>query len=170
MEKAKKILKKPLLIGSICVMAVFILGLIIMGAVPYASATYKYEIDGMMSLEIEVEDDEATLTIVYFNEVIISEHDAMIKNGDLFIKQNVGDLNYVKVGKINAYELDITGIPEEYNVPMSVTLKCGLTHALKIVNIVMICIGGVGLATSVVIIAYDKVRAQKQQSNPSQEA
>ena len=169
MEKAKKILKKPLLIGSICVIVAFVLGLIIMGAVPYANATYKYEIDGMMASEVEVEDDEATLTIFYLGELIVSEHDAMIKNGKLFVKEEPTSTTYTEIGDINAYELEFTQTDQDYDIPMSITLKCGLTRALKIVNIVMICIGGLGLVTSLIVIAYDK-NTKKAETTPSAQA
>ena len=164
MEKAKKILKKPLLITSICVIVAFIVGLIIMGAVPYAEATYKYDLGDLMSVEIEVEDDEVTITTTALGSTTVEEFDSMIKNGKLYVKEDPTSSEYIEFGEIDSYKLKLKELVDE-NDPsqgyMYLTLECGLTHALKIVNIVMICIGGVGLATSVAFIAYDKVRAKK---------
>ena len=173
MEKAKKILKKPLLIGSICVIVAFVLGLIIMGTVPYAEATYKYNLGDLMSVEIEVEDDEVTITTTALGSTTVEEFDSMIKNGKLYVKEDPTSSEYTEFGEINSYELKLKELVDEDDPSqgyMYLTLECGLTHALKIVNIVMICFGGVSLATSVGVILYDKVHAKKEDSKPSQEA
>ncbi len=170
MKKAKQLLKKPLLIGSICVIIAFVVGLIIMGAVPYTEATYKYRWSKYIEIEIEVEDDEITLTSFNYGEVKINEYDAMIKNGKLYIKQSPTDATYIEFGEIDGYELKLTNTSEDYAIPMDITLECMLTKVLKIVNIVMICIGGLGLATSITLIVYDKVNAKKSENKPTEQA
>lgn len=170
MKKAKQLVRKPLLITSICLIVTFILGLIIMGAVPYAEATYKYKWSKYIEIKIEVEDDEVTLTNFNYGKVKINEYDSMIKNGKLYIKEDPSKSEYTELGEINSYKLRLTNQDENTAIPLDLVLECKLTQVLRIINIVMICIGGLGLATSLTIIVCDKINSKKSQNDSTEKA
>lgn len=165
MEKFKKFCKKPLLIISICIMAIFSLGLIVMGSISHASANYKYHESFFgisIHMELDFDEDEVVVTESAFGETIVTECDFIIKNGKLLIKGE-GETTYEEIGKIDAYNFTMK-LPLDETDPTSgyitIKCKCNLTYTIRIINIIMIVIGGLGIASSVIYTLYEKNKAK----------
>ncbi len=161
MEKFKKFCKKPLLISSICIILAFMLGLIIMGCISHADATYTYN-SSHLSIEMEIDEDEVTITSTNFGVATVVEYDCLIKNGKLLVREDRSN-TYIEYGTINAYKLvlkeaiDATDPSQGY---VYTTLKCELTNTLRTINIVMIVVGALGVASSIVYILCEKKKEQ----------
>ena len=152
MEIIKKILKLPLLIGSILLILAFGIGLTVISLRPYTEGVYKYSSRGI-SIEVEVDDDEIIMTTISTSGVKkVNKYDALIKKGKLFIKTSPSATEYVELGDINSFKIT----SDEFIDNEVISLKCGLANTLRTVNIVMICVGVVGLATSIVFIMLNK--------------
>ena len=172
MEKFKKFCKKTLAFISIGIVVAFALGLIIMSNRPYVEATYKYSLGNLLTLEVEVEDDEITITSSYLGTTAVVEYDCIIKNGKLLVKEDPTSPTYTEYGTINAYELVLKEPVDETDPSQGyvyTTLECGLTKGLRTFNIVMIVIGAIGLAGSVAYMVYDKKHSETANANNSSE-
>lgn len=165
MENFKKLIKKPLLIASCCILALFSLGLIIMSCQSKASAPYKYDIS-FTSIEIELDDNVATLTIGAFGYEETETTEYYIRDGKLFIK-NISTHEYTQLGSIDAYKIKMQ-MPVDSSDPsagyMTITCKCDLTNTIRTINIVMMVIGALGIATSLIYTTYEKKQSGKSQN------
>ena len=128
MAKSKKLCKKPLLILSLCLVAVFAAALIIMAVVPYAVTPYT----GVDGLELK---HEYVFSKDVYKEYINDSEDPVttaykIEDGEVK-SANVG----FPIGEINAYTFTV-GDTVYTNT---------FTKVLKIVSIVGVSLGGVGL-------------------------
>ena len=134
MAKSKNLCKKPLLILSLCIVIAFAAALIIMAVVPYAATPYKYA----------SEDEKTQIEYVFKKDV----YEKTTKTEFIGSNTNTIEIEYtiedgvvkeantsLELGKINAYEL-VIGDTVYTNT---------FTKVLKIVSIVGVSLGGVGL-------------------------
>lgn len=136
MAKTKNFCKKPLLLVSLCLVAVFAAALIVMAMVPYAATPYKYVSEnGKTQIEYVFKKDVYEKTTTNTNsitgtttntvEVEYTIEDRVVKEGTLG----------TSVGEVNAYT---------FTVGDTVYINT-FTKVLKIVSIVGVSLGGVGL-------------------------
>ncbi|MBQ7453018.1 MAG: hypothetical protein IJS68_01985 [Clostridia bacterium] len=153
MKKLKKFCKKPLLITSLVVIAVFALSLVIMAIVPYANATYTNRDSDGSRIEVTFKGDKA-VTVGYNSDGEKSgEIETYFKVEDGELKTSSDKSTWFSTGyKINAYRMSYTVLGVE------TVYSCGLTNAMRIIDFVMIGLGAVGLVVSVVVLATDKKR------------
>ena len=136
MAKSKKLCKKPLLLISLCVALVFAVTLVVLAMVPYAATPYK-NVSESGNTQIEyvfkkgvyekttTNTNSITGTTTNTVEVEYTIEDRVVKEG------NLG----VAVGEINAYTFTV-GDTVYTNT---------FTKVLKIVSIVGVALGGVGV-------------------------
>lgn len=146
MAKSKKLCKKPLLILSLCLVAVFAAALIIMAVVPYAATPYKYVREtnySTQTIKYYVSKDSVKVkTVTVDNEgdksTNIETYDAYVKDGALYVDVSGTGLEFLtaKHGNIDSYNLVISE---------DVVFENTFTKVLKIVSIVGVSLGGVGL-------------------------
>ena len=171
MEKFKKFCKKPLLITSICIVAIFTLGLIIMGSISHANSNYKYNetFFGIeISMELDFDGDKVIFTESALGETTVTKGDFIIKNGKLLVKGD-SDTTYEEIGKIDAYSFKMSIPLDDVYAGMDIEIECecGLTNAFRIINIIMIVIGGLGVASSVVYTLYEKNKSKATETKES---
>lgn len=138
MAKSKKSLKKSLLIASLALIVVFALSLVIMAVVPYSVTPYTYKTEDSKTTYVFKSEQyqKTTETTIFGSEnTNKSEVDYVIeKNEDGENVVKTGSLK-VPVGTINAYEFKIG----------DTVYKNGFTCTWKIISIVGVSLGGVGL-------------------------
>lgn len=166
MEKLKKFCKKPLLLSSLVLVLVFVVGLIIKGIIPYAKANYKYDESSMgvsITMELDLRGNNATFTGNFAGEIMSSEGKFLVRDGYFYFKEN-GETSYEKMGIINAYELklDIPYDDEDPTASITIKLKCGVTNAFRVIDIIMVVIGCLGFTVSLTYILYIQKHSQNQ--------
>lgn len=142
MAKTKNFCKKPLLILSLCLVVVFAAALIIMACVPYAATPYTYTTT-VGSSEIVTKyyvskDSVKVKAVTTHSDGDTSEslntYDAYVKDGELYVTHT--GIAYNSIGEIDAYSIVISDDAVATNT---------FTKVLKIVSIVGVSLGGVGL-------------------------
>jgi len=175
MEKFKKFCKKPLRVISIWAIVLCTLGLIITGAISHANANYKYS-ETFMGIELNVELDfkgnKVICTESALGETMSVEGSFIIKDGKLLVKGE-GETTYEEMGEIDAYNFTMK-VPLDETDPSAgyITIKCecGITHAFRTINIIMIVAGTLGIISSIVYTWYEKNKAETSSSEATEES
>jgi hypothetical protein len=173
MEKFLNFCKKPLCIISAIIMVVFTALLIFISCQSHGKKyVYSLNILGYkLEVVMEMDDDDIT-SVSYINGQI---QDAPISvpykiiDGVLYTyPPEMSTPN--RVGKINAYEIVMENLNTDDGTISrgNVVLSCTLNNALKIVSIVMLIVGAIGVFVSISVIK--KVQPEAQQENLNQPA
>ena len=177
MEKFLNFCKKPLCIISAIIMGVFTALLIFISCQSHGKK-YVYTLNILgYKLEVVMEMDDDDITAVsYINGQINPEQGAPISvpykiiDGVLYTyPPEMSTPN--RVGKINAYEIVMENLNTNDSTTITgenIVLSCTLNNALKIVSIVMLIIGAIGVFVSISVIK--KVQPETQQENLNQPA
>jgi|GEM_PF-6714993 len=151
-EPVKKFLQfcqKPLLIIAAIVFGVFTLGLIVTSVIPYANTPYTLTEkvgDDTAAISIVMSGDKLTFTEYYNGEKVGSqEYFFEVKKGELYAGPTKESVSAVGI-KVSAYELS-DGASVYAN---------GFTRTMRVIDIVMMVLGGLGLAASITLIVLNK--------------
>lgn len=158
MKKMKEFCKKPLAIISAAVLVVFLVVLISINCISHGT-TYR---------STQTIEDTTYETVISFNgdkmtyETIVDgkslsgdelpEFEYEIKDGKLFMKGTASLLPTSGV-EITPFEIKIVNVLDKDNPTV---LKCNLTIAFDVISIIMVCVSGIALITSLVFILLDK--------------
>ena len=135
MAKTKNLCKKPLLILSLCMVIAFAAALIIMAVVPYAATPYTRLSDTLGETKVEYVFKKDAYEHRIYNENDWTGETVTKNNYEYSIEDGTVKGGVIVNGKINAYEL-VIGDTVYTNT---------FTKVLKIVSIVGVSLGGVGL-------------------------
>lgn len=179
MKKFKNFCKKPLLIISSVVFAVFMIALIVVCAVPHGGkyvgktisteGSDKYE----TRMEVTFKGDKYSTEMKFYKNGkelaaddvdfdVMPEMEYTIIDGKLFYgKVEKDDLSYKlqekTAAKINSFKISYDkglGLLGEDETALELT--CGANIAILVISAVFAVVGAAGLATSIVFIAKDK--------------
>lgn len=157
MNKFLKFCQKPLLLITAIVFGVFTLGLIITSVVPYAASTYTYsETAAGITIKSTVSFHGNKVTMKSYvdgEEQESTEGYFKIENGKLYVGSDENSLAD-SGAKVSAYKIVLEeGIGDH---KITVVYKNGLTNAMRVIDIVMMVISGLGLACSITLIVLNK--------------
>lgn len=138
MAKTKKSTKKSLLIASLALIVVFALSLVVMAVVPYSATSYTYKGENTQITYVFKSDKYQKTTVA---TILGSENTNKVDVSYVIEKNDEGE-NVVKegntklpLGTINAYKLIIG----------DTVYKNAFTNTWKIISIVGLSLGGVGV-------------------------
>lgn len=161
MRKAIDFIKKPLLIISSIVFAIFAVVLI---AVSSQSHGKKYEYSetffGTTMKVIFTFKDSATIEVKSVAAGMSSTEEIKyeIKGDDLYLME-VGSTTWDKAGEIDAFEIELEYIEEDdegFETKVEIDLVCKQNQNTKTLSIVMIAVFGVLAAGSAAVLVLDK--------------
>lgn len=176
MEKFKKFCKKPLLIISTCIVAVFFVALIIMMIIPHGKVyDYTYEVnDVKYKYQITLEKKYSESHSYYVDgkkyEVLGTDkkqYDYVVTGRELFIVDGGTSKEKQKIGSIDSTKLKLT-----YNVGGSekmTTLTCKPNRILSNIFTVGFYFGISLCAVSATLICIDKRKNKKVQEVKNEE-
>lgn len=139
MAKKKKSTKKSLLIASLALIVVFTLSLVVMAVVPYSATAYTYKTeDSKTTYVFKKGEFEKTSPNIITGKYSTDSYDYTIEKNDegqYVVKPEIlGGISW-ESGTINAYEFKIG----------DTVYKNGFTCTWRIISIVGISLGGVGV-------------------------
>jgi len=162
MKKFLDFCKKPLLRIGIVFVLISSIALIVLACVTNATSPYSYKLSEFgFKLEVTytLKDGEIYLDM-YMDypgetpEFVTETSNYKIRDRILYV-QNVETKEYTRVGKINAYEIEMSYEGQ------SITLKNKTTNAIKIVAIVLVSVGGVAILSSLAVMYLIKKKEQQ---------
>jgi len=165
MKKFVNLCKKPLLIATAVVFALFLILVIAVSCLPHGNK-YVFEIgitgytqrveyvlkgNGMLELKAYVNGVDKTEEM-FGKETSVPYS---IEKGVLYIKNpTTGESQ--KVGKINAYRIILDSEEPDAEMAVGMKMTCPLTCGLRDASIAFIVLGGLGLAGCIVVLVLDK--------------
>ena len=168
MNKFKNFCKKPLLIISICITAVFFVALIVMSLIPHGKVyEYTYKIDGVkykyqITLDKKFKEnhtyelDGKTYDVFGTDK---KQYDYFVTGRELFIVDGGTANERQKIGSVDSTKIKLT-----YNVGNSeklTTLTCKTNKILSNIFIVGFYLGIALCASSATVICIDKQKDKK---------
>lgn len=163
-QKPKNIKKTSILVTFIVSSSLFLLsliGTIIIVAMPFTKGEYFGE------MSIEGSSIHSTIILKKGDECIIeSRVGAMsyrqqgryyVHNGYLYVSQeDEGFNNFEKIGKINSRKVTVAEYSEDLGVDAKYVFTCKTTNTFYNINIAVMIVSGIGVATSVALYIFLK--------------
>ena len=169
MNKFKNFCKKPLMMISICFMAVFFVAVVVLICIPHGKVyVYNYQLEGVEYKYQIVLDDKYELTHVeYFNgktynvgDIDTKKYDYEVENGILYLYDGGTANEKHEIAKIDSRKITL-----EYNIlgeEGNTVLTCKINSVLTRVFVVGLYLSLAVFIASIVVICVDKKNKPKE--------